>query len=136
MCAGEFLASFIFSGAPDRYPDLKFVLGEAGAGWIPYTIERMDFEYEDYLSNLDLSMDPSEFWRRQGFTTFQTETSGLRMVDMIGEDNLLWGSDYPHLDGVWPDSKNAIARDMGHLSDSVRNKIICSNTGKLYRFTN
>lgn len=135
MGAAEFLACIIFSGALERYPGLKFVLGESGAGWLPYTLERMDLEYEDRLHrHLDLSMKPSAYWRRQGYTTFQAETSGPRMVEMIGEDNILWGSDYPHPDGVWPDSQATIQRHLDHLHEAVRNKIICENAAALYRF--
>lgn len=133
--AAEFLASIILSGVLERYPDVKFVLGEAGAGWLPYTLERMDLEYEDRLHrHLNLSMKPSEYWRRQGYTTFQAETSGPRMVDMIGEDNILWGSDYPHPDGVWPDSRQTIERHLGHLDADMRHKIVCQNAIALYRF--
>ncbi len=136
MGAAEFLASIILSGALERYPQVRFVLGEAGAGWLPYTLERMDLEYEDRLHrNLNLSMKPSEYWRRQGFTTFQTETSGPRMLEMIGEDNILWGSDYPHPDGIWPDSQETIAQDLGHLDEAMRQKIVCGNAASLYGFT-
>jgi predicted TIM-barrel fold metal-dependent hydrolase len=135
MGAAEFVASIIFSGALERYPGLEFVLGEAGAGWLPYTLERMDLEYEDRLHHhLKLSMQPSDYWRRQGHTTFQTETTGPRMVEMIGEDTILWGSDYPHPDGVWPDSQETIQRDMGHLDERLRRKILCENAAALYGF--
>ena len=53
---------------------------------------------------------------------------------MIGEDNILWGSDYPHPDGVWPGSQEAIQQDMGHLDERVRRKITCENTVALYGF--
>ena len=123
------------SGALEEYPGLKFVLGESGAGWIPYILERMALAFADRLHRyLGLTMKPSDYWRRQGHTTFQTETSGPRMVEMIGEDNMLWGSDYPHPDGVWPRSLEAIDQDMGHLDERVRRKITCENTVALYGF--
>lgn len=135
MGAAEFLASMILSGALERYPGLHIVLGEAGAGWLPYTLERMDLEYEDRLHrHLDLTMPPSAYWRRQGHTTFQAETSGPRMVELIGADNIMWGSDYPHPDGVWPDSRDTIQQHMGHLEAGIRHKILCDNAATLYRF--
>ena len=94
----------------------------------------MDLEYEDRLQGLNLSMKPSEFWYRQGYTTFQTETTGPKTLDMIGYDNVMWGSDYPHPDGVWPGSQDAISNDMGHLSADVRNKLIRGNAARLYGF--
>ena len=132
LSGAEYLAAIIFSGAPDRYPGLKFVLGECGVGWIPYVLARMDDEYEDQFHNLNFSLKPSEYWRRQGYSTFQRETIVADVVHLVGEDNILWGSDYPHPDGVWPDSAKVIEEDLGRLDERVKRKIICENTGKLY----
>ena len=132
MSGAEYLSAIIFSGALDRHPGFKFVLGECGVGWIPYVLARMDDEYEDQFHELNFSMKPSDFWRRQGFTTYQHETIVADVVHLVGEDNILWGSDYPHPDGVWPDSAQMIAEDLGRLDERVRRKIICENTGKLY----
>ena len=52
-------------GAPERYPNLKIVIGEAGLGWIPYVLQHMDLEWEDQFKDLDLKMKPSEYWHRQ-----------------------------------------------------------------------
>jgi hypothetical protein len=50
----------------------------------------------------------------------------------IGEDNIMWGSDYPHPDGIWPDSQKWITADLGSVSPIVRCKIVCENAGRLY----
>ena len=130
----EFLASIILSGACDRHPEFKFVLGEAGVGWIPYVLHRMDMEYEDRLFDLGLSMKPSDFWRRQGYTTFQDEPLRPELVRAVGEDNILWGSDYPHPEGTWPESQTLIEGCLGHLDERVRRKLVCENAGSLYGF--
>ena len=54
------LMSLIYSGAPERYPNLKIVIGEAGLGWIPYVLQHMDLEWEDQFKDLGLSMRPSD----------------------------------------------------------------------------
>ena len=130
----EVLTSILLSGACDRYPDFRFVLGECGVGWIPYVLHRIDREYEDHLYHLNLSMKPSEFWGRQGYTTFQDEHLTPDIVQAVGEDNILWGSDYPHADGLWPESRQYIQRNLGHLPDSVQRKLVCQNAGALYEF--
>ncbi len=130
----EYLASILLSGACDRHPDLKFVLGECGVGWIPYMLHRLDQEYEDRLFHLNLSMKPSEFWRRQGYTTFQDEPLTPEIVAAVGEDNILWGSDYPHSDSIWPESQKFIRRNLGQLDERVQRKLVCENAGKLYGF--
>ena len=54
----------IFSGALERYPNVRVVLGESGIGWTPYVLDRMDYEWEDqFKSDLDLTMEPSEYWQ-------------------------------------------------------------------------
>ena len=57
---------------------------------------------------------------------------GIRMIPLIGENNIMWGSDYPHPDGIWPDSQKWIAEDLEPVSPAVRRKIVCENAGKLY----
>jgi predicted TIM-barrel fold metal-dependent hydrolase len=86
VCAAEFLAGIVFSGALDRFPELKFVLGEAGVGWLPYILDRMDEEYDDRYHQLNLSMKPSELWRRQGYSTYQHEPSVATMIPASGRD--------------------------------------------------
>jgi len=130
--AAEYLASIVFSGALDRFPSFKFVLGEAGVCWLPYILDRMDEEYEDRYHVLNLSMKPSELWRRQGYSTYQHEPSVVPMIPLIGEDTIMWGSDYPHPDGIWPDSQHWIAKDLAGASPAVQRKILCENAGKLY----
>ena len=132
LAGAEFLASIVFSGALERYPGMKFVLGECGASWIPYVLGRMDEEYEDQFRHLNFSLKPSEYWRRQGYTTFQHETTIADVAHLVGEDNIIWGSDYPHPDGIWPDSLKVIEADLGRLDGRVRRKITCENAGKLY----
>ena len=130
----EYLASIIFSGALDRYPGMMFVLGECGASWILYVLMRMDQEYNDRLTHLDLSLKPSEYWHRQGYTTFETEPLLPKVVRMVGEENIMWGNDYPHEDGVWPNSQETIRADLGQLDGRLRRKLTCENTGRLYGF--
>ncbi len=128
------LLSVIFSGVLERYRNLKIVIGESGIGWIPYVLDRMDAEWEDQFKDLSLTMKPSEYWRRQCFATYQTDRIGIKLIDEVGHDNLMWGSDFPHPDGVWPDSSEFIERELGHLPAEVRHKIVCDNAGKLYGF--
>ena len=137
LAGAEYMASIIFSGACDRFPDLKFVLGECGVGWIPFMLHRLDEQFEKQYHNvLDLRMKPSEYWRRQGCSTFQHEFITSEMVSLIGEDNIIWGSDYPHPDGIWPDSRKLIDENLGHLDNKNLRKIVCENTARLYAFPN
>ena len=137
LSGAEFVSSIILSGACERYPNMKFVLGECGVGWLPYVLFRMDDEAERWkIAEHGLKMKPSEYWHRQGYSTFQIEYLTNEMVETVGEDNILWGSDYPHPDCVWPDSRSVIDENLGHLDEVKLKKIVCDNTAKLYGFPN
>ncbi|MSQ73693.1 MAG: amidohydrolase [Betaproteobacteria bacterium] len=126
------LASVIHCGALERYPTLRIVLGESGIGWIPYVLDRMDYEYEGRYKDLPLKMKPSDYWHRQCRATFQYDRVGARLLDILGVENVMWGSDYPHPDGVFPDSQEYIQRQFSDLPGVTQRKIICENAGKFY----
>lgn len=136
MHMGTMLMSLIFSGAPARYPNLKIVIGEAGLGWIPYVLQHMDLEWEDQFKDLDLKMKPSEYWHRQFYATYQTDPVGIELLKHLGEDNVMWGSDYPHPDGIWPDSQEFLKNELAEVSPQVRRKVTRDNAMKLYRLGN
>ena len=129
------LSSVIHSGALERYPNLRIVLGESGIGWIAYALERMDHEYENRFKDqgLSLKMKPSEYWRRQCRATFQNDGTGAKLLDDLGIENVMWASDYPHDDGVFPDSQEFIKRQFSHLPSATQRKLTCENAGKFYR---
>ena len=125
----ELLTATILSGACERYPDFKFILAETGVAWLPFVLDRMDHECTGFG---ELKMKPSDYWRRQGYVTYQQEGHVGEVAHLVGEDNIMWGSDYPHQDGVWPDSRRVIERDLQKLADETRRKITCDNAAKLY----
>ena len=128
----EVLVSLLASGACERYPDFKFVLGESGVTWLPYVFDRLDTEYFDRARSLGLSMKPSDYFRRQGYVTYQQDQFLEPIVPLIGEDNIIWGADYPHPDCLWPESRRILDKNLSGFSESVRRKITCDNVAKLY----
>jgi predicted TIM-barrel fold metal-dependent hydrolase len=136
MHMAEVLMSIIFAGVLEHRPNLKVVIGESGTGWIPYILDRMDAEWEDQFKELDLTMKPSEYWRRQCYATYQSDPIGVKLIEELGVDNIMWGSDFPHPDGIYPDSQEYIQKELGHLPEAIRKKIVCDNAAKLYRFVN
>src|SRR5213082_3193179 len=127
------LAAVIGAAVLERYPNIRISFGESGIGWIPYALDRMDFEWEDRFRDLGLTMKPSDYWRRQCKGTFQFDRIGAKLIDEMGVESLMWGSDYPHADGVWPESSKYIEENFGHLPADVVRKVTCENAGKFYR---
>jgi len=133
MQMDEICASIILSGVCERHPSLRFVLGEAGIGWIPYLLERMDDTYAERLADdLRLDMAPSEYFKRQIFSTFQKDFHGLKAMAEIAPDNIMWGSDYPHRDGTWPNSQAAIEAQFSGVSAELAEKALWSNARRVY----
>jgi predicted TIM-barrel fold metal-dependent hydrolase len=123
------IAAIIGAGVLERYPNLRIGLGESGIGWLPYALDRMDFEFEDRFRDL-MKLKPSEYWRRQCRATFQYDRIGARHVDDIGVETLMWGSDYLHPDGVWPEASKYIEEQFAGLSPEEIHKITCENAAK------
>ena len=130
------IAAIIGGAVLERYPNVRVALGESGIGWLPYALDRMDFEWDDRFHDLGLKMKPSDYWRRQCKATFQFDNIGTKLVDDIGVESLMWGSDYPHGDGVWPDSDRYIKEQFGHLPADVARKITCDNAAEFYGLVN
>ena len=126
------VAAIISSAVLERYPNIRIALGESGIGWLPYALDRMDFEWEDRFQDLGLKMKPSDYWRRQCKATFQYDRIGAKLADEIGIETLMWGSDYPHGDGVWPESSKYIDEQFAHLSAEDTKKIVCDNAASFY----
>ncbi len=98
------LSSMLTKGTPERF-DIDFVVQEAGIGWIPYFMRRFDHEYRAKREDAPaLTKLPSEYIRDQFYFTSQpVEGTGdpdyvASMVELMGPEQLLFSSDYPHLD--------------------------------------
>jgi predicted TIM-barrel fold metal-dependent hydrolase len=128
----EVLVSLLASGACERYPDFRFVLGESGVTWLPYVFDRLDTEYYDRTRGLNFSLKPSDYFRRQGYVTYQQDQFLEPIVPLIGEDNIIWGADYPHPDCLWPESRLILDKNLSGFPERVRRKITCENVAKLY----
>ncbi|MEM7315361.1 MAG: amidohydrolase family protein [Planctomycetota bacterium] len=82
-----------------------------------------------------MTMKPSEYWQRQCKATFQYDVIGPMLVNtnnLMTEDTLMWGSDYPHTDGIWPESDKYIAEQFAGLSQEQIKKITCDNAVEFY----
>ncbi len=128
------IADVMFSGILERFPRLKVVSVESGIGWVPFFLWQCDDVYtrQRFWTKSDLRMLPSEYASRQMYWNFWGETSGLRLLDVIGEDRVMWESDYPHSMCNWPNSQKLIDEICGDLSAETRHKVLAGNAERLY----
>jgi predicted TIM-barrel fold metal-dependent hydrolase len=132
----EPLTQMIASGAFERHPRLQAGLVESGIGFVPWLIETLDYAYKahHFWVRPKLKELPSTYFRENCFATFQDDAAGLRYAEEFDlTRNFLWANDYPHHEGSWPHSAQAIERTMGHLSDESRARILGENAARLLR---
>jgi len=126
--------SLIGGGVLERHPTLRVAFLEAGCGWVPYWLWRMDEHWEatrGVAGEPRLPLKPSDYFRRQAWVSCDPEEPDLgRVIDLIGAGRVVFGSDYPHPDHVWPRSVEAIRAIP--LSDEARRKILWDNPRALY----
>ena len=131
----EPIANLCASGALERFPSLRFGSVEAGIGWVPWAIWALDEAYRKHhmFVRPKLAQLPSEQFKERGFATFQEDKPGLDLAREHGlVDNFMWANDYPHHEGTWPHSAEAIERTMGQLSDGERAKILGLNAARVF----
>ena len=94
------MCDMIFSGVFERYPRLQLAIVEFELAWAPHMLSNTDYTYrerhEEAIYRFKDGMRPSDFFHRNVSLSFQEDAIGIRLRDVIGVDNMMWGSDYPH----------------------------------------
>ncbi len=75
---------------------------------------------------------PHEVWKRQFYATIEDDRPAILTRELIGVDNLMWGSDYPHVDSTWPCSLAVLDEIFAHVPDADRARITHENVTVLY----
>ena len=132
------VTNLILSGMFDRHPDLQMVSVESGIGWIPFILETLDYEMaENAPEELSkLKKMPSEYFATNLYATFWFEQNGGRLadlVDAVGDDRILFATDFPHPTCLYPGPLTSIAPKMAQLRPESRRRIMGENSRKLYR---
>lgn len=127
-------STLVAGGVMDKFPGLRIGVFEAGCGWIPYLMERLHEHWELFPDQLPhLKRDPAEYMASDRcFYTFEPEEKMLPIVArVVGEDRLMYASDYAHFDCMCPDSVKAVA-DRDDLSSEQKRKLLGANAAKLF----
>jgi uncharacterized protein len=129
------LVEWILTGIFDRHPGLRVVLVEAGLGWIPYVLDRLDLcsaKGDWKAKGMPLANLPSDYWMQNMAATFEEDPVGLSMRHRLGVENLLWATDYPHADMTFPRSREVIAEEFGDCSPAEVEALAGGNARRLY----
>jgi predicted TIM-barrel fold metal-dependent hydrolase len=128
----------IASGVFERHPDLKMVSVESGVGWIPFILEALEYELGENAPKqvAAMSKKPAEYFASNMYATFWFENNRNKLpelIDAVGEDCILFETDFPHPTCLYPSPLESVAPKMATLSPETRNKILGENARKLYR---
>ena len=127
------IAEMITGGVFEAHPKLKIISVENDIGWIPNYLKRLEwYSYRFSPRYPQLKMNAADYWKRQVYATFQDDIPGVRCRDLIGVENLMWGSDYPHFDSTWPHSQEAIERNFEGVPDDEKELILGGNMVRVY----
>jgi len=132
------LCDMIFSGVFERYPRLTVAIVEFELSWAPHILASMDYTYRERtgeaIYRFKDSMKPSDFFHRNVVLSFQEDAIGVRLRDVIGVDNMMWGSDYPHSESTFPQSRKILAEILAGVPEDEQAKIVGGNTARVYGF--
>lgn len=118
-------AQLITGGALDRHPNMKVLVSEGGAAWAPFLGDRMNEGYRQHSMFVrpKLSMEPKEFIYRQVYVSFQHDETAVETVTGMGYNNVMFGSDYPHLEGTYGHTQKTLYELFDGVDPKVRDRV-------------
>ena len=130
--------ALLWSGALERHPNLKLVMTEQGVSWIHDTLRTFERHYDSpmfkYFSS-DLRIRPTEYFQRQcflGASFLSPQDCGER--HLIGTDRYMWGSDYPHLEGTWPNTMPSLRETFSSVPEDDMRAMLGENAAAVFGF--
>jgi predicted TIM-barrel fold metal-dependent hydrolase len=146
MGMAETICWFACSGILERHPGLKIVMTECSAGWLGWLMNFLDHHYAGRFGNQFLTdqgfapmkatdAPPSYYIRRQIACTFMDDPVAIRNRDITGLDCLMWGNDYPHQEGVFPDSQELVDRQFDGVPEAEIMQIVHGNAARTFGLT-
>jgi len=133
------LSDIIYAGVFERYPKLTVAAVEFELSWVPYFLRMLDYVYIERQQQATYRFKdqvlPSDVFHRHVSLSFQEDDLGIQLRHLIGVDNLMWGSDYPHAESTWPRSREVLDRVLAGVPPQEKRKIVCDNAATLFGFS-
>jgi len=130
-------ADLLWSPVLRKFPSLQFALSEAGLGWMPFFLERVDYVYRQHRAWTHQDFGdklPSEVFREHVVTCFITDRAGIQSRGAVGVENITWECDYPHSDSTWPQSPERLWAELDGVPDSEIHRITHENALRRFRY--
>jgi predicted TIM-barrel fold metal-dependent hydrolase len=130
-------ADLVWSRVLRKFPALNIALSEGGIGWIPYFLERVDYNYERHhrWTGQDFGdQRPSEVFNEHIITCFIDDHFGVASREFLNMDRVCWECDYPHSDSTWPTAPETLAKQLDGVSDYDIDRITHLNAMRLFSF--
>ena len=128
----------MFGGVFDRHPKLKLVITEAFAAWIPPVLRELDSHVEQFwMSGIRrrLALRPSEYWRRNCYVGASFLSRGeAELRNEIGLENVMWGADYPHMEGTQPYTRESLRATFSEIPSGDTRKMLSEYAARVYGF--
>ena len=128
------VSSFCAGGVLERFPRVKVAFLEGNCGWLPWLLYRLDeyWELQGALADVPLRQKPSKYFHQQCFISVDVDESlVVNVIDYLGDDNIVFSTDYPHIDSRWPHAVEIFLSQPG-ISEESRRKILWDNCARLY----
>lgn len=121
----DMAAMMCASGILDRRPSLRLLVSEAGASWLPFIGDRLDEAYRQHGEFVrdNLTRMPSDILRAQVYASFQHDPTAVLTVAHMGYPNVLWGSDYPHIEGTFGHTQKTLHELFDDQPDDITHRI-------------
>jgi predicted TIM-barrel fold metal-dependent hydrolase len=133
--SADIVRDFIGAGIFERHPTLNLVATEGGIGWAPWFLIMMDRMWEEFGNYFypPLPQTPSFYFHRNVLITWQDDVPGLRNLDLLGQ-SVAWGSDYPHAEGTFPESRASIRKQVADLPLDTQIALVAGNSARVFGF--
>jgi predicted TIM-barrel fold metal-dependent hydrolase len=126
------VTNLICSGLLDRFPTLKFVSVESGIGWLPFLLELLEYQFdENGVTSLELR--PREYFKRQIFASFWFEREASGDIRKLGEDNVMFETDFPHPTCLYPSIQEHVQATLSGLDERVQRKVLYETAARVYQ---
>lgn len=118
-------AMFVCGGALERHPDLRVLISEGGATWVPFVGDRLNEAYRQHHMFDDgrIRKPPKEYLLEQVYASFQHDETAIPTMTAMGYRNVMFGTDYPHIEGTYPHTQKVLRSLLHGVDEETSHRV-------------